>query len=163
MPTYDYQSVEIAASDSAAQNYAPSKANQTYGRVRRSMFTYAFLATESANDLVHLAKIPIGARMWGGVIASPDLGTTFTIDIGLAGADGSGYIDADNSVADDPNFFTTAALDPGAGAGAFDFGKLAVDNPGYETEKATDLYLKIVTTGTPSAGTITGYVDYTVD
>ena len=96
-------------------------------------------------DNIKLALIPKGARILGGYATFEAMGTNMVADLGLMGADGSGFIDAAGSVADDDDFFTTAQIDTSA-AGESDFGVLQEDNYGYIAEK--DLYLVLTTVDT---------------
>ena len=62
------------------------------GLVIAEYFTYATGTTEhTTNDTVILAFIPQNARIIGGVIAVSAMGGAQTFDVGLRGADGSGY------------------------------------------------------------------------
>ena len=78
--------------------------NELGGRERIAKFDYT-VATVAVGDTVLLTKIPAGARFVGGAIDFEDLGTSVALDLGIKGADGSGYIDQADSVADDPDYF----------------------------------------------------------
>lgn len=143
------------------------KQNET-GKVRRLYFNgntadYSGLAEL---DTIKLRRIPKNARLFGGKLFFEAMGTNQKADIGLKAFDDSGYIDAANTVADDPDFLTTTQIDV-ASAGQGDFGVLRVDNPGYETEK--ELYLTLTPEDSSSnvawttSMTFHGYIDIVVD
>ncbi len=74
------------------QTYQPLRVNQLGGRVRFAMFNWV-TASEPVGSNIALAKIPGGARLVDiGMSISAGLGST-TLSFGLAGADGTGYID----------------------------------------------------------------------
>lgn len=110
------------------------------------------------NDLIRLVKLEKGTRMLGIRYWFEAMGSDQEADLGLEGADGSGFIDAAGSVADDPDFFTTARIDVAA-AGEGDAGVLQEDNPGYVLEK--DCYLTLTTSR--GAGTATWAADKDFD
>lgn len=127
--------------------YQPLKSNESEGRVRQKYWNFNTTddldgATLADGDNIKLVKLLKGTRIMLGKVWFEAMGANMTADIGLEGADGSGYIDADDSVADDPNFFTTAAIDV-SGAGEADFAALQEDNIGYELTK--DCYLTVNT------------------
>ena len=67
-------------------------ANQSNGgRVLVKYFSHNTGAVAHTNDTILLAKIPMQARIIGGVISVSAMGSTQTFDVGLMGADGSGY------------------------------------------------------------------------
>jgi len=119
--------------------------------------------TLAEGDHFELVLIPKGARIRGGKILFEAMGTDMTADIGLKGADGSGYIDAAGTVADDPDFFTSTPLDVSA-AGEDTFGDTLGDNYDYQLEK--DCYLTVTTDDTGGADAwaddkdFNGYIDF---
>lgn len=74
------------------------------GEVRFSIFEFTVPSGGTAGtSVVALCEIPEGARVIGGAIDQDALGNT--LDLGLVGKDGNGYIDKDKSVADDTDLF----------------------------------------------------------
>jgi hypothetical protein len=141
--------------------------NET-GKVRRLWFEFNTdeLTGLAEFDKIQLVLVPKGARIHGGKAFWEAMGSNEKADFGLMGADGSGYIDAANSVADDVDFLTTAQLDVAA-AGEGEFGVLQEDNPGYVAEK--DLWLIVVPEDSSSTVAwaadkdLKGYVDLVLD
>ena len=78
-----------------AANYSADQlagVDQSYdGRVMAKYFTYATSTTAHTNDTIYLAKIPANSMIVGGSITVSAMGGGQTFDVGLAGADGSGY------------------------------------------------------------------------
>lgn len=68
------------------------------------------LASQAAGEDIALAVIPKGARIIQGlIVSSATLANSAQISIGLAGKDGSGFIDAANTVSDDVAALKAAA------------------------------------------------------
>lgn len=140
-------------------NYSPLKPNQENGRVRMSFFTKTFASEAAGLDLA-LCKLPKGARIVGGEISFSASTGTATIAVGLMGKDGSGFIDAANSVSDN-----TALLLAAAAITTTPVVRLANTQAlsyGYETEK--ELYVTL-TTAVAAMGTqvLKGHIAYIVD
>lgn len=155
--TIDAYSVELAQVQPPA--YSPLKPNEEGGRVRCAMFSYTF-ASQSAGHDVALCKLPKGARILGGAISVSATTGSMTLSVGLMGADGDGYLDAADSVADDVDILLAAAA-------ITTTPKVALANTQaldylYETEK--ELYVTM-TTAAAAAGTqvVKGHVEYVVD
>jgi hypothetical protein len=156
------------------QNYAPIKPNQHYGRVRCSTFALT-LASQVAGTSFAVAIIPKGARIISGsIIASGTLANSATLAVGLAGANGDGYIDnalvagvnTDRSAvtAGTPVSDGVAVLKAAAAQGATAVPFALTQALGYLYETAKDVYLTLTTgTGTVSTETVTGHVFYVVD
>lgn len=118
--------------------HAPLMPNELHGRVRVAYFewnstTHATGASVAANDVINLAIIPSGARILRISGSNEDLGSgAVTVDFGLAGADGKGYIDTAEAVADDPDLFTASPLAMGTGtAGEFTAANTLTSGMGY--------------------------------
>jgi len=89
--------------------------------------------TLAQDDELRITIIPTGTTLYTGAASFEDMGASATLDLGLAGVDGSGFIDKDNLVADDPDFFTPTPIDVAA-AGNADFLKDVVTVL-FKTEK----------------------------
>lgn len=163
--TIDLYSDQLTQSN--APNYAPNKANEKGGKLRRDYFTYTF-ASEAALVNIAVTKIPAGARLYGGFIATDDLGTDVDLAVGLVGADGNGFIDdtVGATVADTAAFLTTAANINTDAVGSTAYGAVITDNFGYETAK--EVFLAITPTdggsySLTSGRVLRGYIDYVVE
>lgn len=151
--------------------HLPLKSTEQDGRVRVAWWN--FNTTDDLNggtlaegNSIKLVKLIKGSRFLRGRCMFEAMGIDQTADFGLFACDGSGYIDAAESVADDPNFFTTAAIAVAA-AGEADFGVLQEDNPGYLLEK--DCWVTVtlgdITSSDPWAADkdLNGYVEFVTD
>ena len=139
--------------------YAPLKPNQVGGRVRVAAFTKVF-ASEAAGTDIALCKLPKGARILGGEVCVSASTGSATLSFGLMAEDGSGTIDAANSVSDAvASAFAAAAITTTALTPIFATQALLRY---YETEKPL---LLTVTTAAASMTTQTlkGLVFYAVD
>jgi len=164
-PTIDERSTELAASNSANQNYAPNTPAEVGGKVRRVNFTLD--TTSMAADYVYLLGIiPAGAKLAPGHLWHPDVGTTCTVAFGLSATDGGGYIDADgDTVADAEAYLTAAAVDLAGSAGSnVGFNHLQADS-GFQYTIGRECYLTMtgVTAATVGAHTVEGYIEYVLD
>ena len=158
----DYYSAEVAQSENG-QSVSPLKPNEKGGRLRITRFTLTVpTATIVATKNVIVAKLPKGARILGVTVMTDGLVTAGDMDVGLSGADATGFIgagvtaDSDNMLAD--------ALDVAAAGAVYAASTLAL-NYGYETLK--EVYLTITNpsgAATWAAGKlIAGHVEYVVD
>jgi hypothetical protein len=115
---------------------------------------------------IKLVKLIKGTRVLRGRCWFEAMGTDQTADLGLFAADGTGYINAAGDVADDPDFFTSAAIAVAA-VGEADFAVLQEDNPGYILEK--DCWLCVTLDDTSSADAwaadkdFDGFVEFVTD
>lgn len=117
------------------------------------------LATQASGEDIAVFLLKKGTTLWGGnLYASATLDNSATLAVGLMGADGSGYITADNSTtADTVNGLKTAAAQ---GTTLVTFGTTVALYWGYTLEK--DCYLTITTgTGTVATETVWVVLDYT--
>jgi hypothetical protein len=140
--------------------YAPLKPNQQGGRVRATFFTLTY-ATQGAGTSIALGIIPRGARILNGeFIASATFGGTTTISVGLAGKDGSGFIDA-AGVTSDGVALLFAAVALTATTKQVLAATVALS---YGLEVGRDCYITI-TNAVAAVGTqvVTGHLFYTVD
>lgn len=139
--------------------YEPLQPNESHGRVRQAFFTFT-AGTEAAGLDVALAIIPKGARILEGTVSVSATTGSATLAFGLAARDGSGYIDAADSVSDG-----TALLKAAAAITTTAKADLAATQAlyyGYETEK--ELYLTMTTAAAALASqVIKGHILYVVD
>jgi hypothetical protein len=158
--TIDNYSTELGqTAPGSPQLYAPVKPNQHRGKVRMSSFTRVY-ATEAAGDDTALCIIPKGARILGGKAAVSATTGSATLSYGLMAKNGSGYLDAALSVADNVAYLKAAAAQttttPVDLAATVALGML------YETEK--ELYVTVTTAAAAMAGqTLSGYIMYVVE
>lgn len=159
--TADYYSDELTSV--RAEGNAKLKPNELQGRVRMARFSFTTDDTLGLVDgeNVFACVLPKGARVLGGVIKGEAMGGTADIDIGLAGADGNGYIDDDNSVADDDDLF----LAGGDVDAAFNltFADTIARNYGYELAKECYLVVTAETGNWTTDKDVVGHVEYVVD
>ena len=156
--------------------YAPIKPNQYSGRVRTANFTLT-LASQASGTSFAVMKLPAGARIISGsIIASGTLANSATLAVGLAGANGDGYIDnalaTGSGINTDRSAVTTgtpisdgvAVLKAAAAQGATAVGFALTQALGYLYETQKEVYVTLTTgTGTVATETVTGYVNYVVD
>jgi len=161
--TATYYSVELALVRAAGNEKL--KPNQLQGRIRIARFSYETVETDGLADgeTVFACKLPKGARVMGGVIKGEAMGGTAAVDIGAAGADGSGLIDdtVGATVADDDDLFLAA----GDVSSAFNltFADTIARNYGYETLKEIYLVLTAETAAWAAEKDLVGHVEYVVD
>jgi len=131
------------------------------GRVRFKKFVVVLANTLAQNAMVGLCVIPKGARIVRGGLAFSSMGQGRTLDLGLAGADGSGEIDT--SVSDDVDLFLDGIDVSGSGVDTFAVLENQDNNALYLTAKDVVLTAKALGGTFPQAGSIVGYVMYVVD
>lgn len=140
-------------------NYAPLKPNEYEGRVRIARWSVVF-TTDAAGTDVALHVLPKNARVINGTFYVSASTGTATLAIGLMGKDGSGFIDAANTVSDLVTFFLAAAAVTVLTEQRY-ANTLAL-NYGYETEK--ECYVTLTTGTAAMAGqTVRGHTLYVVD
>jgi hypothetical protein len=144
----------------ASSDIAPGEDIES--KVRRSNFN---LTLESqVVGTYGLGRIPKGAVIHGiKWCNSVSLGSS-TITFGVAGADGSGFIDAAGTVADDAAgtllFFKNPAAVSTVTTGQSCADSIA-QNFMYKTEKELILTLIVAAATLPASGTLKGYIEYT--
>ena len=148
-----------------AQGHAPIKSNELHGRVRIAYFQFKGTRDAAAlvlaeNDVVRLCQLPAGARLIGGTIKFGAFGASVVLDLGLRALDDSGFIDADGSVADDPDAIATN-VDVSAAGTASLFEETAYLF--YETEKEIELYCTFQGANPSDSAELFGTVLYVVD
>jgi len=138
-----------------------TKDQSNSGRIIVEYFSYATSDTVHTNDLVVLARIPENARIIDGAVSVSAMGGAQTFDVGLMGADGSGYYTG--TTANDPDFFLDGIACSNAVNDTFANQVNGDTNASYELG-SRPVY---VTVSAPAAGaawttneTITGWVKY---
>ena len=120
--------------------------DESRGKLRVSRFSYTGDAAQ--NDLVELARIPEGARIYSGRIDFTDFGSSVTLDIG----DGT----TENKYA--------SAIDVATAAGQSDFANTwALYGLGRERLTAGITLTGKFEAANPDSGTIRGYIVYSVE
>jgi len=159
--TIDLKGIEYTLA--TAVGHTPIAPNQMGGRVRMAYFTYTTPATTGVTDgqNIGMCVIPKGARVLGGKIIGEAMAGSAAVDIGLAGNDGSGYIDAAGSVEDDDDLFLAAG--DVSSAFALTFADTIARNYGYETEKEVILVATAETDDWAAEKDVYGHVEYVVD
>jgi len=162
-PEIDDRSDQLEQSNVAAQNYAPNKPNEVGGKVRRIQFTSDPTGWGTGNVNL-IGVIPKGARLYPGRLWSPDQGTALIITIGAAAADGSGFLDEANTIADDDNFLTQSVIDLGTAQENTPI-NAALEDGGLLFEAGRELEISFVvqTVTALTPGDIEGYLEYVVD
>lgn len=97
----EYYSDQITEQTAAANT--PSNTNESGGRVRYAYGAYETPAAGLADaKTIAMVLVPSGARITSVKVTSESMGAASeAVDIGVAGADGSGYYDAAGTLADD--------------------------------------------------------------
>jgi hypothetical protein len=156
MKTFDIDSDQVAKIRSA--DYTKLTTKELYGRRRVSFGSVTADADE--NDVLGMVKVPANCRMLVGRLLTTALGASVTAIVGIAAQDGSGYIDAAGTVADDPDFFL-GATDVSAASTTALANTLAL-GAGYVTEK--EVIITVTLAGAnPDEGTVTLDVEYVND
>ena len=120
--------------------------DESRGKLRVSRFS--FTGDVAQNDLVELARIPEGARIYSGRLDFTDFGTSVTLDIG----DGT-----------TENKYLSAA-DVATAAGQSDFANTwALYGLGRERLSAGITLTAKFEAANPDSGTIRGYIVYAVE
>ncbi len=141
----NYKSDQVTNLDSIPVVYP--HANELYGRVRRSYFSYTTPAGGLAlNDTIELTKVPKNARLLGGLCVHGAMGGTGQVELG-DGTTSDKYLLAASVVA----------------AGQIDFGNLIASNFGELLAAALTLTATVAVAGWVAAEQLDGYVDYMVD
>lgn len=153
----DSYGTELQANRAPA--YAPMLPDVNYGRIRMCFFTVT-LASQVAGEDIAVCILPKGARILGGdIAASATLANSAQLSVGLMAKDGSGTIDAANSVSDNVAYLRAAAVQ---GTAKITHASTTALGYGYKTEK--ELYMTISTSvGTVSTEVIKGHISFVVD
>lgn len=119
---------------------------ESNGKLRVAAFT--FTGDVAQNDLVELARIPEGARIYSGRVDFTDFGTSVTMDIG----DGT----TENKYA--------SAIDVATAAGQSDFANTwALYGLGRERVSAGFTLTAKFEAANPDSGSVRGYIVYSVE
>jgi len=110
---------------------------------------------------IALCKIPKGARVLEVFLAFEAMGGSSVLDLGLAGTDGSGFIDEADTVADDDDLFAAALSVVSAGEAVV--ADTIAQNYAYETDKEVYLVATVETDAWDADKDLTGHVVYVVD
>ena len=156
--------------------YAPIKANVHNGKVRCINWRLT-LASQTSGTSIAVAKLPKGARILSGVLAaSGTLANSATLAVGLAGVDGSGYID--DALAGGPGYKpdgsavttgtpvddSTTCLKAAAAQGATQVPFAITTALGYLYETAKEVWVTLTTgTGTVSTEVVRGHIFYAIE
>jgi len=120
--------------------------NESYGKLRVSHFTWTGDAAQ--NDLVELARMPPGCRIYFGRVDFTDFGTSVTLDIG-DGTTENKYL---------------SAGDVATAAGQLDFANThALYGLGRERVEAAFTLTAKLEGANPDSGTLRGYIVYSVE
>lgn len=127
-------------------------------RLKRAKADITF-ASQAAGEDVAVFLLKKGSTLYGGnLVADGTLANSAQISVGLMGADGSGYITADNSTTADGVALLKAAATQGTTL--VTFGTTAALYWGYTLEK--DCYLTVTTSvGTVATEVLSVFLDYT--
>jgi len=120
-------------------------------------FSYT-TAANATNTIIALVKVPAYSRIIDGAIAYSAQGGAQTAELGLMGADGSGYWTG--TTADDPNYLLTAASVSNAVTDTFC--NLVAGDTGACMVTTKEVYLIVRPDGATftTNDTITGYVKF---
>lgn len=129
------------------------------GELKRMYFDYTVTAAPTAGDIIKLGKLPAGARVHNAGLQFPDLGTAGILNLGwAAGANGLEAADADGLL---------VSVDVNTAADAVSM-QIQMEaggaNAGYmkEFSEEVEVQIDVATAWTVSAGTIKGFIEYTV-
>jgi len=130
------------------------------GKVRIKEFTYTVPAGGiAATSVIGLAIVPADCKIVGGQMKFAALsGTSGTVDVGIAGADGSGYYTG--TTADDDDFFLSAVDTTATAGDTFATTSANDGNSQYETTKEVVITLTVNTAALTSGKVLTGLVEY---
>lgn len=148
--------------------------SRTHGRTRKSLAKVTVAGTESANHYFPLFRLPANARVWNLLVSHTDLGTTLTMDFGITVSGNWSLADQtekDIDILADGSDMAAAARNrtsifgSGITAGTHLLGRtlweLAGDSAAPTPGTTYDVVAKIITTGTPAAGTMDVELEYT--
>jgi hypothetical protein len=138
MATQRSKQLNLTEADNAVQT-AFINPRDAFGRLHP--FTGEFNTTDDAspaillNDVIRLHRIPAGTTLFRGDVTFEAMGAGAELDLGLEAVDGSGFLDKDGLIADDPNFFTQAGTINVSAAGTAKYVNTDVNTHLYVTEK----------------------------
>ena len=153
-----YNSVEL---ESVRTDGDKLKPNQKSGKIVIAEFNYTVpTGNLTINDTIDLVELPAGAKLVGGVYQHGAMGVGSILDIGIKGSDGSGFIDAAGTAADDPDYFIDG--DNVAAAGQDTIAELAQGdlNALATIDKDCTVYATCLGAGWVATKTLQGIVKY---
>lgn len=133
------------------------------GDVKRMFFEYTITAAPSDNDVIKVAKLPIGARVYGAGLKFGDLGTAGVLELGHS-ASASGAMGT-AEVADADAFLASVDVNAAADFVTMDQQQEAGGALAGHLKKFTaevDVEIFVTTAWTATSGSIKGYIDYVV-
>jgi hypothetical protein len=134
------------------------------GDVKRLYFEYTITAAPTAADVIKVAKLPIGARVFGAGLKFTDLGTTGVLELGWAASASGAQGTAETASAS--GLLLTVDVNTAADFVTMDQQQEAGGSLAGHLKKFTatvDVQILVTTAWTVTSGTIKGYVDYIVD
>jgi hypothetical protein len=156
-------SVEVTAQEAAA--HTPSNPNVMGGRVRYAYATYETTTSTGDADGTSIAmiRLPPGSLITSLKVWCDDMGSSSqAMDIGIFGADGSGYYDLDKTLADDEDLIESNMAVDSAVAGTEIIAALADLNT-YKFDKEVYLAATAETATWDADKTLTFVCEYVVD
>lgn len=158
--TLTYNSVQVTEQNAVA--HTPSDTQEYGGRVRVAYGTYETPASTGVADgsSIAMVRLPAGARIVRGVLHNDAMGSG-KLDVGVAGADGSGYYDAAGTLADDDDFFAVN-LDTTSATVETTFLTL-IASASYQFDKEVYIVATAETAALDAEKTLTFVVFYVVD
>lgn len=156
--TIDTYSTQLTGVVAAEKNFL--KQDELGGRIRCAYFQYVASGAQAALQVLGFTVLPKGARYLGGKIYSDGAVATADLDVGLMAADGSGFIDEANSVADDEDLLGDA-IDI-ATAGVYELTDTEPAALGYKLEKECYVVGTLKTAGLADADVLAGVIFYAV-
>lgn len=160
LSNFDFLSAELTTVDS--QSSDKLKPNELEGRVRQARFSFTTPAAGVAiGENVALTTLPAGARLVSAKFLHGAMGAAALADIGIFGADGTGFIDVAGTIADDPDRYAKD-IDVAA-AGEFVFADTVAQNYGDETAKEVHVVTTARIAAWDPAIALEGHVLYVVD
>lgn len=115
------------------------------GRVRAAYDSYVLAANPGDGDLLYFAKTPAGARIVGGWLKAPAMGTSGSFSVGRSGTDNDNNLLAATNVS------------------AASFTRFAGSEVGTKFDDAVEWFVDCVNGGSATTGTIEVCVFYVVD
>lgn len=114
------------------------------GRVRAQYDSYSFTANPVDGEILAMARLPAGARIVGGWMRAPNMGTGGSFSVGWAGS-------------------STALLAATDVSAAATFTRFNGGSVGAKRSDATDIIITLINGGTATSGTIELMVEYILD
>ena len=142
------------------QGHIGLKPNELHGRVRMARFSLNTGAGATVDDTVGLCRLPKNARIIEIFAAFEAMGTSATVDLGLAGNDGSDEIAA--GVDDDFDMLASVVSVAAAGS-SYAFANTIALGYGYELQKECLLVATVKGANWAADKELAGHVLYVTD